>query len=259
MAGLADFNYGQQPQSLPNFMANDFTGDVDTGQYSPQTVPQGFPTSIPNDVSSYNRDYTQGLEQPNYMPPQQPKVGEYDNYFRAGSVGLSGLGIAAGIYDANRARRQREDALKKLDASMDPNVGFYQSELKRMMSDPNGYLTDVATQNQLGAAREQMLRQARAQGRSTLSAQELQQLQSLASGAYQQRIKTLQGLVGGNDTLKATRAQIAAQPSGYNVASAIPHLQDIFTTGRDYAVSEGLASPRPVDPVRQARRSAYYA
>jgi hypothetical protein len=239
-----------------------FNMQYDPNQGTGFNVPNNYDWNTDVDVNTepLQNQFVQQSQQPSSFGTQDVPMygssqghnyfrqGEYDNVFRGASIGLSGLGIGLNVMDANRAARQQSDALKQLDASMDPNVGYYQSELKNMMSNPNGYLTDVATQNQVNSARQAMLQNARRQGRGNLSSDELRQLQVLASGAYQNRINTLRNLVGGNDTLKAKRAEIAAKPTGYNMASAIPHLADIFATGRDYAVSQGRASPRTFTP-----------
>ncbi len=177
-----------------------------------------------------------------------------DNAFRLGQVGLAGLGMASNLMTQKAGQKNTDAALATLDRDRDPNAGFYTQELGRLVKDPNSFLTDVTVQRNIESAREAMLRQAAAQGRTSLNSQELGQLQDLASGARQQRIKTLMELLGRQDKLNTARATIMSnRPVTNNIGAVLPGLQNIFGTGMEYAQTMGYASDRLRTPEQRAR------
>jgi hypothetical protein len=220
----------------------------------------------------YNYSYPQGPDAPpsideQYHPPAQPyelkPAGSYptpgsaeywwdkntsgqlgvDNAFRLGSLGLAGLGVAGNLGQQQQQRKSFGSALNYLQSNQDPNADYYRSEIRRMVEQPSGYLTDVNTQNKLATARESMLRANRLKGINSLSPEQTRQLQDLAAGVHQQRLKTLMDLVGRDNTMRAAGAELMTRaPSNTPLQAIVPGLGSMFNTAKEYAVSQGYAS-----------------
>ena len=201
----------------------------------------------------------------NYSPPSwwdRNTSGQLgvDNLFRLGGIGLTGLSMAGGLGAQKRAERAHRSALEAFDATRDPNAGFYQAELKRMMSDPNGYTTDIATRNKVKTLEEAFARQNARMGGSpqgsggSLNADQLRALQNASSQAYNERIKQLSELVGNADRTATARGELMrAAPSADPLQVIAPGLAEIFRTGQDYAIDQGYASDPRLRQSGQAR------
>jgi hypothetical protein len=161
--------------------------------------------------------------------------------------------MAGAMDQQNRARKAHSSAISWLDSQQDPNSSFYRQRLADIMSDRNGYLTDVTTQNKLNTLRETLMRQNSLQGQGSLNADQIRGLQDTASGAYRDERDTLIKLRERADAIAQARANLMANaPTASPIGAILPGLSNIFNVGQEYAISEGYSS----DP--GLRRSAGY-
>ncbi len=253
-----DWNYGggyenEQPQTsglsnlgYPAFETTNQFGNLGNNQdYLRQ--PSGY-----EEATGYDPGY--GIDPMPQEPAWSDQFGQWwdrntsgqlgvDNAFRLGSIGLSGLGMAAAMDQQNRARKAHSSALSWLDSQQDPNSSFYRQRLADLMSDRNGYLTDVTTQNKLNVLRETLMRQNSLQGQGSLNADQVRALQEAASGAYRDERDTLIKLRERADVIAAARANLMANaPTASPLSAVLPGLSNIFNVGQEYAISEGYGS-----------------
>lgn len=234
-------------------------GGIDTAQFGVGDLPAGNYQDF-NSLDYIQpqqtpfQDYASKHEVQYNIPEQEPTWGQWwdknttgqlgvDNAFRLGSIGLSGLGMVGALDQQNKARKSYNSAINWLTSQEDPNAKFYQQRLGDIMRDRNGYLTDVVTQNKMKTLEDTMRRQASAQGRAGLNADEIRALQGVAQGAYQDERDTLIKLRERQAQIDAQKADLmSSAPSASPINAVLPGLANIYNTGQEYAVSQGYGS-----------------
>lgn len=265
-----DYNYYDGTNDLPQFTQPGSLSNLNvptqntTSQFGNLGNNQAYLSQPSGYEANTGYTYTPGVSSPGYDQDsdfqswlKKNSTGQLgvDNLFRLGGIGLTGLSVAGGLGAQKRAERAHRSALEAFDATRDPNAGFYQAELKRMLSDPNGYTTDIATRNKVKTLEEAFARQnARTGGAGQLNADQLRALQNASSQAYNERIKQLSELVGNADRTAAARGELMrAAPSADPLQVIAPGLAEIFRTGQDYAIDQGYASDPRLRQSGQAR------
>jgi hypothetical protein len=230
--GQESFNTPQTFQLPAN---NEFTfgSDAPRGVYQ-----EGANQARPDDISGMSL-----WDRINFDPNN--KVG-VDNLFRLGDIGVAGLGAGLQMRDNRNAQKAQERALQYMQSQMNPNANLFSQRLTGMLDNPAGYLNDPVDNEMASQATEGAMRMANRRGSSTLSRDDMLNIQKIKQGSYQQRLKQLSDLYNSansqNANVSNTMANIMSKAPAGNAQALSSVLGQLYSSGRDIAASSGVAS-----------------
>lgn len=179
----------------------------------------------------------------NFDPSSQKGM---DNIFRAGQIGVGGLGAMLQMRENEKARKQQQAAIDYIKSQANPNAQLFQQRLMSMIDNPQGYLNDPVDTAMSQQAGEAAMRSANRQGRSGLTRDDMLGIQKVRQGSYQTRLKTLTDLYSeaqrGNIAAANAIGQISGQRVGGDTSAVMGALKGLFEGGRQIAGSSGIGS-----------------